>query len=50
MIGEATKKETAAAIKTPSNTVICSPFGATAKNAMIEPGEDGPTKPAPINE
>ena len=45
MIGAATRKETTAAITTPSSTINVDPFGAIVRKAMIDPGEAGPVSP-----
>ena len=45
-IGEETKKDTAAAIRTPSAVIAIDVFGDIDINAMIEPGAEGPTRPA----
>ena len=45
-IGEETKKDTVAAIRTPSAVITIELFGDIDINAMMEPGAEGPTRPA----
>ena len=42
-------KDTAVAIATPRNVITMPiPFGAIDMNAMMDPGDAGPTSPAPV--
>ena len=50
MMTDAIAKDTAAAISTPIAISRILSFGAMARKAMIEPGEDGPFRPHPVRE